>query len=111
MRGRGSCRAAFQWFQVRREFCNNLNMNLQELMQWLIPDPDECRRTAADLRLANPDATDVQTARHAVRTGRKWAASVGAATGIAASPITMLPAAVADAAAMLKIEGKLAGTI
>src|SRR5205085_9073019 len=32
-------------------------------------------------------------------------------TGAVASPVTMLPAAVADMAAMLKLEGKLAGTI
>ncbi|HTL31283.1 MAG TPA: hypothetical protein VL282_18770, partial [Tepidisphaeraceae bacterium] len=86
-------------------------MNLQELMQWLIPDAEECRRSAAELRLDNASSTDVQIARRAVKHARKWAASVGAATGVAASPITMLPAAIADAAAMLKIEGQLAGTI
>lgn len=86
-------------------------MNLQELMEWLIPDADECRRAAADLRAEHSSSTNVQIARRAVTDARKWAASVGAATGVAASPITMLPAAIADAAAMLKIEGKLAGTV
>src|SRR4051812_19882885 len=86
-------------------------MNLQELMHWLIPDPEDCRRSAADLRADHPSSTDVQIARRAVTDARKWAASIGAATGVAASPTTMLPAAVADAAAMLKIEGKLAGTV
>lgn len=86
-------------------------MNLQELMQWLIPDAEDCRRAAADLRADHPKSTDVQIARRAVTEARKWAMSVGAATGLAASPITMLPAGLADAAAMLKIEGKLAGTV
>jgi hypothetical protein len=86
-------------------------MNLRELMEWLIPDAEDCRRAAADLRADHPASTNVQIARRAVTDARKWAASVGAATGVAASPITMLPAALADAAAMLKIEGKLAGTV
>jgi hypothetical protein len=86
-------------------------MNLRELMEWLIPDAEDCRRAAADLRADYPASTNVQIARRAVTDARKWAASVGAATGVAASPITMLPAALADAAAMLNIEGKLAGTV
>lgn len=86
-------------------------MKLQELMQWLIPDPQDCWQSAAEMRAQHAGFTDVQVARRAVKDARKWAASIGAATGVAASPITMLPAALADAAAMLKIEGKLAGTI
>ncbi|HEX8523140.1 MAG TPA: hypothetical protein VF669_12860, partial [Tepidisphaeraceae bacterium] len=61
--------------------------------------------------LEDPNATPEQIAQRAVKHARKWAASVGAATGIAASPITFLPAAAADAAAMLRLEGKLAGDI
>ena len=88
-----------------------MNVNLEALLQWVIPDPEECRRLAAEARLADPDATAVDAARAAVKSSRKWAAAAGATTGLAASPITMLPAAVADMAAMLRIEGRMAGTV
>jgi hypothetical protein len=91
--------------------CARMIDKYQQLLEWLIPDADDCRRAAADLRVAHPDWPAEQVARQAVRGARKWAASVGAATGIAANPLTMLPAALADAAAMLRIEGRLAGTI
>jgi len=84
---------------------------LEKLLDLVIPDPADCLREAAELRLKDPNATAEQIARRAVKDSRKWAASVGAATGLAASPITMLPAAIADAAAMLRLEGKLVGTI
>ena len=86
-------------------------MDLPKILSWLIPDIEECRRAAGELRLTDPNATDADLARRAVKDSRKWAASIGAMTGAAASPVTMLPAAVADMAGMLKLEGKLAGTI
>ncbi len=88
-----------------------MDLNLQSLLQWVIPDPEECRRMAAEARLADPDATAPQAARAIVQSARKWGAAAGATTGLAASPITMLPAAVADMAAMLRIEGRMAGTV
>ena len=45
------------------------------------------------------------------KTTHRSGAAAGATTGLAASPITMLPAAVADMAAMLRIEGRMAGTV
>src|SRR5687767_767953 len=89
----------------------NLLANLEKLLNLVIPDPGECMREAQELRLKDPEASAEQAARRAVKESRKWAASVGAATGLAASPITLLPAAIADAAAMLTLEGKLVGTI
>ncbi len=86
-------------------------MDVKQILSWVIPDADNCRRAAEELRLANPNMTAEQHARQAVKDARKWAASVGAATGAVASPLTMFPAAIADAAAMLKLEGKLAGTV
>jgi len=88
-----------------------MQLNLDEILAWLIPDPADCLREAQELRLRDPDATAEQTARRTVKESRKWAASIGGITGIAASPVTMLPAAVADMAAMLRLEGKLAGTV
>src|SRR4051794_22299310 len=86
-------------------------LDLQRILAWVIPDGDKCRDAARELRLSDPNATAEELARRAVRDARKWAVTIGAATGIAANPITMLPAAVADAAAMLRLEGQLAGTI
>jgi hypothetical protein len=86
-------------------------VDLNQIMTWLIPDPSECAQAAQELRLQHPNLTVAQRAHIAVKDSRKWAASIGGATGLAASPVTMLPAAVADAAAMLRLEGKLAGTI
>ncbi|HEV2296156.1 MAG TPA: hypothetical protein VGR35_20095 [Tepidisphaeraceae bacterium] len=88
-----------------------MNGSLEAMLQWVIPDPDECRQRAAEARLQNPDATSVEAARATVKSARKWGAAAGATTGLAASPMTMLPAAVADMAAMLRIEGHMAGTI
>jgi hypothetical protein len=87
------------------------DLDLDQILSWLIPDPADCRREAQQLRLSDPNATTEALARKAVKDSRKWAAAIGGATGAMASPVTMLPAAVADMAAMLKLEGKLAGTI
>jgi hypothetical protein len=86
-------------------------LDVESLLGWLIPDPEECRQTAAELRLEDPDATAEEAARRAVRSAKRWAAAMGAATGAAASPITLLPAAVAEAATLLRIEGKMAGVV
>ena len=86
-------------------------MDLEKLLTFIIPDPEDCHRAAQELRLENPNATPEQAAEAAVKQSRKWAVSIGATTGAFASPFSMLPAAVADAAAMLRLEGKLAGTI
>jgi hypothetical protein len=87
------------------------NFDIDQILSWLIPNPADCRRDAQELRLGDPNASSEQLARRAVKDSRKWAAAIGGATGIASSPVTMLPAAVADMAAMLRLEGKLAGTI
>jgi hypothetical protein len=88
-----------------------VNVNLESLLQWVIPDAEECRQAAAEARLVDPNFTAVEAARAAVQSARKWGAAAGATTGLAASPITMLPAAVADMMAMLRIEGRMAGTV
>jgi hypothetical protein len=90
---------------------NDLRLNLEKLLNRVIPDPAECRDAAQQLRLKDPNVSSEMIAQRAVKESRKWAASVGAITGVAASPLTFLPAAVADAAAMLRLEGKLAGVI
>src|SRR5918992_1970462 len=86
-------------------------LDVESLLGWLIPDPEECRRTAAELRLEHPDLTAEQFPREAAGAARGGAAAMGAATGAAANPITLVPAAVAEAAALLRIEGKMAGVI
>ena len=88
-----------------------MKLDLGSMLEWVIPDPEECRQLAAELRLEDPNATSVQAAQAAVKSARAWGAAAGATTGLASSPVTMLPAAVADVAAMLRIEGRMAGTI
>src|SRR3954452_4398302 len=84
---------------------------VQQLMSWVVPDVDECRRAAMEILTRDPNAPREQLARELVRYAQKKAAAVGGVTGLAASPITMLPAALADIAAVLKIEGTMAGGV
>jgi hypothetical protein len=86
-------------------------VNIQQFLEWIIPDPQECREQAAKLRLASPDLTPEQVARKAIKDSQKWGATMGAATGVVANPITLLPAALTEAGAMLRIEGRLAGIV
>lgn len=86
-------------------------VNAKDIIKWIMPDAEDCRVKAEALRLENPDASGIELARKAVKSSRKWAAGMGAVTGVAANPITLVPAALADAAAMLRIEGQLAGVV
>src|SRR5688572_99833 len=64
-----------------------------------------------ELMLAAPGETPTQVAQRAVKTARGGALAAGPPTGPAARPSTMLPAAAADMAAMLPIEGHMPGAI
>jgi hypothetical protein len=86
-------------------------MKFEDLIRWLIPDVEECRKAAGELRLSDPTIPPIKVAEKAVESARKWAAGIGAATGITANPFTLLPAAAAEAIALLRIEGKMAGTV
>jgi hypothetical protein len=84
---------------------------LDDLMNWVVPDRDKCRQAAEELAAQHPGASPEQLARKAVATAKSWGVAAGSATGAAANPLIMFPAAVADIAAMLRIEGQMAGTI
>jgi hypothetical protein len=84
---------------------------VNRLLEKMVPDPQACRDAADKLRAAHPHESADQLARRAVDEARLQAMAVGAVTGLATTPITMVPAAVADMAAMLRIEGLMAGTI
>ena len=86
-------------------------MMFDDLMGWVVPDRERCRAEADDLREANPGATPEQLARKAIASAKAWGVAAGGTTGAAANPLIMLPAAMADIAAMLRIEGQMAGTI
>src|SRR5687767_7037336 len=86
-------------------------MMLDDLMAWVVPDRDRCERAADDLRAEHPGATPEQLARRAIASARSWGVAAGGTTGAAANPLIMVPAAMADIAAMLRIEGQMAGTI
>jgi hypothetical protein len=86
-------------------------MTVEQLISWIIPDAEECRREAERLRLRAPDAPVEDTARTVVQEARRWGTGLGAASGAIATPLTLVPAAVAESAALLRIEGKMAGTV
>ena len=87
-------------------------MNMfDDLLAWVVPDREKCRLDAEELRATNPGATDEQLARKAIASAKNWGVAAGGTTGAAANPLIMLPAAMADIAAMLRIEGHMAGTI
>ncbi len=64
-----------------------------------------------EVRLRDPNVSPELMARELIRYAKKQGATVGGMTGLASSPITFLPAAIADIAAMMKIEGTMAGGI
>jgi hypothetical protein len=82
-----------------------------DLMSWVVPHREQCRAAADELRAENPGATPEQLARKAILSAKKWGLAAGGTTGAAANPLIMLPAAMADIAAMLRIEGQMAGTV
>ena len=65
------------------------------LLNRLIPDADHCRASVAALRAEHPGLLPLELADIAVRSAKRRAAATGAATGIASSPLTMIPAALA----------------
>src|SRR5687768_14297383 len=82
-----------------------------DLLHWVVPDREKCRAAAAELAAEHPNLSPEQLVREAVRSAKRWAAAAGGATGAAANPLIMIPAAMADMAAVLRIEGAMAGTI
>ena len=86
-------------------------MNLQALIDHVIPDADQARKLAGALRAEHPQLSTIELAHHAMRTAKFKAAAAGAATGAASSPLTMIPAALADMVAVLRIEALLIGAI
>jgi hypothetical protein len=86
-------------------------MMFDDLLSWVVPDREACRNAAESLREEHPGLTDEQLARKAIASAKNWAVAAGGTTGAAANPLIMLPAAMADIAAMLRIEGQMAGTI
>lgn len=84
---------------------------MKDVLGWVIPDRETCREAARRLAAEHPGETPEELARRAVRHAVPLAVGTGGATGAASSPLTMIPAAVADVAAMLRIEGMLAGMV
>lgn len=86
-------------------------MMFDDLLGWVVPKREHCRDAADDLREQNPGVNDEQLARKAIASAKTWGIAAGGTTGAAANPLIMFPAAMADIAAMLRIEGQMAGTI
>ena len=86
-------------------------MNFEALIEHLVPSLDHARTSAAALRAKYPALTSLELADRAIHTAKLKAATSGAVTGAASSPLTMIPAALADMAAVLAIEGALVAEI
>jgi hypothetical protein len=87
-------------------------MNFQDVIRWIVPDPKHCLDAADQLRASHPIGTPPeQLAKRVIGLAKNWAVAAGAGTGIVANPLMMMPAALADIAMMLRIEGQMAGTI
>ena len=84
---------------------------IDNVLDWVVPDREQCRKAAADFAEQNPGKTPEELARKAIGSAQTWAAAAGGATGAAANPLIMVPAALADMAAVLRIEGVMAGTV
>ncbi len=84
---------------------------IEQVLEKMVPDLAQCRAAADRLRAEHPSETSVQLARRAIQTARKTAAAAGATTGLVSNPMIMIPAALADMAAVLRIEGHLCGVI
>jgi hypothetical protein len=88
-----------------------MKLDWKQVLHWAVPDRDECGADAAKLAADHPSETPAQLVRRIIDRSVAWGAAAGGATGAAANPLVMFPAAVADVAAMLRIEGHMAGTI
>lgn len=86
-------------------------MDYERMLDWLMPDLSASRAAAEAMRKSHPFLTPAQLADRAIRAARHRGAIAGAATGAASSPLTMIPAAMADAVAVLKIEANLVGLL
>jgi hypothetical protein len=84
---------------------------IQALLNHVVPDPLECRQTAMEMIARAPGAPREKLAAELIRAAQKRAAAVGGVTGLASSPITMIPAALTDIAAVMKIEGTMIGGV
>ena len=84
---------------------------LDNVLEWVVPDREQCRKAAVDFAAQYPGKSPEELARKAVGSAQTWAAAAGGATGAASNPLIMVPAALADIAAVLRIEGVMAGTV
>ena len=84
---------------------------LDNVLEWVVPDREQCRKAAEDFGKQNPGKSPEELAQLAIGSAQTWAAAAGGATGAAANQLIMVPAAIADMAAVLRIEGFMAGTV
>jgi hypothetical protein len=86
-------------------------MDLIAMVEKLLPSRNECKAWESDLRAANPRKSSEELAEAAIKNSRRRAAAIGALSGLAANPLTMIPAAGADVYAVLRTEANLAGLV
>src|SRR4051812_39091675 len=88
-----------------------MTLDWKQVLRWAVPDREVCRADAAKLVADHPGESTEKLVRRVIDQAVAWGAAAGGATGAAANPLIMIPAAFADVAAMLRIEGHMAGVI
>src|SRR4051794_32465769 len=88
-----------------------MRITVNRLLEKMVPDAAQCQEAAERLRQKYPGASPEQLARRAIAEAQRSGVAIGAVTGAASTAITMVPAALADMASMLRIEGVMAGTV
>jgi hypothetical protein len=88
-----------------------LSDKVEQLLSWVVPDAMACRGAAAEMVARYPGVPAEQLARQVVKHAQKQGATIGGVTGFASSPLTMVPAALADIAGTLRIEGTMVGVV
>jgi hypothetical protein len=83
----------------------------EQLINALVPDPEECRLKARQIERAHSSLAGEQLALRALTQAKRWTAVAGGASGAIANPIVMLPAAAGEMGYVLKEEAMLVGVV
>ena len=86
-------------------------MNIEDLINTAMPHPEDCRRKAEELRRNHPGASVDELVDRAITTAKRWAAAYGAGSGVATTPLAMVPAAMADMGLTMRQQAHLVGVV
>jgi hypothetical protein len=86
-------------------------MDIEKVLTALIPNPNECREKAEQLRTSYPKLAPEELAKKAVKQAKTLLAVTGGLSGIVSNPLAMVPLAAAEMTLVLNREAKLAGVV